>query len=158
MELFALIELKIYTDGGCHGNPGPGGWAYRVVDGDNALVSLDAGFAAATTNNRMELTAVIAALRSVRSLDHGHSFVVVTDSEYVRKGITEWIERWRLNGWRTTAKKPVKNEDLWKTLDALARETGPRWEWVKGHAGDEHNEACDRAVQEQILLGTQAGR
>lgn len=151
-----MDEMKIYTDGGCHGNPGPGGWAYRMVDSRNRVIRSGSGFESATTNNRMELMAVISALEDLRSMNGQGQPAVVTDSEYVRRGITEWIERWRGNGWRTAAKKPVKNDDLWKTLYELDREIEPHWQWVKGHAGNEHNEACDRAVQEEIRTGTQA--
>lgn len=144
-------KILFYTDGGCHGNPGPGGWAWRAVDRTGAVLGESSGFDAATTNNRMELTAVIEALRTARDQMQSPSGLVVrTDSQYVRQGITNWITRWRSNGWMTTARKPVKNVDLWRTLDDLNAQLEPAWEWVKGHAGDEHNEACDRAVQSAI--------
>ncbi len=147
--------LMLYTDGGCHGNPGPGGWAFRIVDSAGELVARDAGSADQTTNNRMELTAVIEGLRWVAGNPlqiNNERLTVLTDSQYVRLGITQWILKWERNGWRTAAKQPVKNEDLWKTLRTLEQEIEPQWEWVKGHSGNEHNEACDRTVQDQIAL------
>ncbi len=150
-----MSTCMLYTDGGCHGNPGPGGWAFRIVDSEGELVASDAGSADMTTNNRMELIAVIEGLRWIvaNPLQIGNDPVtVITDSQYVRLGITQWILKWERNGWRTSAKKPVKNEDLWKTLRTLQKETNPHWEWVKGHSGNEHNEACDRSVQDQIAL------
>lgn len=151
-----MFDQIIYTDGGCHGNPGPGAWAYRLVDGNGTVVKADSGYEHATTNNRMELMAVISALRFASGTFPSVPFTVVTDSEYVRKGITEWIERWRRNGWRTTGRKPVKNEDLWRTLDALAADMELQWAWVKGHAGNEHNEACDQMVQQEIYQQKQS--
>lgn len=140
--------VSLYTDGGCHGNPGPGGWAFRIVDGAGTVVDEASGGDAATTNNRMELTAVI---RGLEVLDgRAASVTVVTDSQYVRQGITDWINRWKRNGWLTAAKKPVKNSDLWRTLDALNARVAPAWRWTRGHAGDTHNEACDRMVQRAI--------
>jgi ribonuclease HI len=149
-----MKEIVLYTDGGCHGNPGPGAWAWRIVDSDGAVLAESSGFEAATTNNRMELTAVIDGLRHTLSnrdaFLSSHHLVVITDSQYVRQGITDWINRWRRNGWMTTAKKPVKNSELWKSLDELNSLIAPEWKWVKGHAGDMHNEECDRLVQETI--------
>jgi ribonuclease HI len=98
----------------------------------------------------MELTAVIEALTWLRGSDIAGSAVIRTDSQYVRQGITAWIHRWKQNGWLTSAKKPVKNADLWRALDELNATVAPQWEWVRGHAGDEHNEACDQAVQRAI--------
>ncbi len=146
-----MRHLKIYTDGGCHGNPGPGGWAFRIVtDNDEVLLSYG-GFDPMTTNNRMELVAVIEGLQAVQQHTDPEAMVtVVTDSQYVRMGITDWIRRWERNGWLTAAKKPVKNVDLWQTLRGLEQRIKPQWTWVKGHSGDEHNEGCDRLVQEQI--------
>ena len=151
--------LKIYTDGGCSGNPGPGGWAYVIVGtGDSGLGTGGSGVLAekwgaqrATTNNRMELTAVIEALRALKALDNApRRAAVYTDSQYVQKGITEWIAKWKKNSWRTSDKKPVKNQDLWMELDVLAGEFSLAWEWVPGHAGVEYNERCDRMTQEAI--------
>ena len=148
------MALNIYTDGGCSGNPGPGGWAYVMVQptfqGDQ-LIAKNQGSDNETTNNRMELTAVIKALRALKTMDVGlHQAVLYTDSQYVQKGITEWILTWKRNSWRTSDKKPVKNQDLWKELDLLANEMPVKWEWVKGHAGNEYNEMCDAMTQEAI--------
>jgi len=145
-----IADTVLYTDGGCHGNPGPGGWAWRAVDDSGTLIAEGSGFDPATTNNRMELSAVIAALRWAHDSDRSGSVVVRTDSQYVRQGITSWITRWRKNGWLTTARKPVKNAELWRTLDELNARAQPVWEWVRGHAGDPNNEACDQAVQQAI--------
>lgn len=147
---FANGEVIIYTDGGCHGNPGPGGWAWRAVTGDGSIVAENAGFDSSTTNNRMELTAVTEGLRWARSQGGLETVEVRTDSQYVRQGITDWILRWKKNGWLTAAKKPVKNAELWRALDEINGQVRPAWSWVRGHAGDEHNEACDQAVQRAI--------
>jgi ribonuclease HI len=146
--------LKIYTDGGCSGNPGPGGWAYvmavKTFQGDK-IVAEQWGAEKDTTNNRMELTAVIEALRALKTMnDVPRNAAVYTDSQYVQKGITEWIRKWKLNSWRTTDKKPVKNQDLWMELDALAGEFPLTWVWVRGHAGVDYNERCDRMTQQAI--------
>lgn len=143
-------EIEIYTDGGCWGNPGPGGWAYRIhVDGETLEGN---GGDAATTNNRMELTAVIEALRLVRKDESlaKRSVVVHTDSQYVKNGISSWIETWSRNGWKTAAKKPVKNQDLWVILKELRDSLSIRWQWVKGHAGNPDNERCDALVQQAV--------
>ena len=156
--------LKIYTDGGCSGNPGPGGWAYvmalETFQGAKVLEEKSGG-EKDTTNNRMELRAVIESLKSLKTAAGGahgpHAksalplrAVIFTDSQYVQKGITEWIHKWKKNAWRTSGKKPVKNQDLWMELDALAGELSPGWEWVKGHAGNEFNERCDALAQKEI--------
>lgn len=142
--------LIVYTDGGCSGNPGPGGWGFVVVDGTEETVR--SGGDRATTNNRMELTAVIEALRLIVAdpAKSGRPVSVHTDSQYVQKGISEWIHGWKRNGWRTASKDPVKNQDLWMRLDELATSVHPRWVWVKGHAGIHYNEVCDRLTQEEI--------
>jgi ribonuclease HI len=147
-------SLKIYTDGGCSGNPGPGGWAYVIVtetfQGEK-IAAQEQGGEKNTTNNRMELTAVISALRALKKSDDvPRKATVYTDSQYVQKGITEWISNWKRNAWRTSDKKPVKNQDLWMELDSLAGEFSLVWEWVRGHAGIEYNELCDRMTQEAI--------
>ncbi len=128
----------IYADGACKGNPGPGGWgAWLRYDGKEKDLC---GGEALTTNNRMELTAVIRALEALkRSCD----VKLYTDSSYVQKGITEWITGWKARHWRTSDKKPVKNEDLWKELDVLAQQHRIEWIWVRGHAGDVGNERAD---------------
>ncbi len=144
-----MQTIEVYTDGGCHGNPGPGGWAFVVV-AENGNVERS-GAEPETTNNRMELTAVIEALQFCSA--HFSSTAGIrlhTDSQYVRNGITDWIERWRLNGWRTAAKKAVKNQDLWRRLDELNTALSPAWSWVRGHAGDPLNERCDELVQQAI--------
>lgn len=145
-----MDEVIVFTDGGCSGNPGPGGWAY-VINADGAIRERW-GAEASTTNNRMELSAVIAALESVladQSLS-GRPVTVYTDSQYVQKGITTWIVSWKRNGWRTASKDPVKNKELWQALDGLAARLRVTWRWVKGHAGNEFNERCDALTQEAI--------
>ena len=131
-------QVTIYTDGACKGNPGRGGWGAWLSTGGHEKELF--GGEALTTNNRMELTAVIEALSSLkRTCD----VVLYTDSEYVRKGITEWIHGWKLRGWKTADKKPVKNADLWQRLDALRGLHRVEWRWVRGHAGDPGNERAD---------------
>ncbi len=149
-----MSEVIIYSDGGCSGNPGPGGWGFVIVGSgeDRSGEIVRSGGERMTTNNRMELTAVIEALSLVSS-DARFSNMpisVYTDSQYVQKGISQWIAGWKRNGWKTAAKEPVKNQDLWVTLDGLASSLGPRWVWVKGHAGVHYNEVCDRLTQEEI--------
>jgi ribonuclease HI len=132
--------IDIYTDGACIPNPGPGGWgALLLHDGDQQ--ELCGGEAGVTTNNRMELTAPI---RALEWLPAGSTVRLYTDSTYVRDGITKWMLKWKANGWQTAAKQPVKNEDLWRLLDAAVRRHDVRWHWVKGHAGHPGNEAADR--------------
>jgi ribonuclease HI len=130
--------VVIHSDGACHGNPGPGGWAAVLTSGPQ--VRELSGGVAATTNNRMELQAAIAALSALKS-PCAVSFH--TDSNYLRDGITKWLRGWKRNGWRTQAKQPVKNEDLWRRLDAVVSGHQVNWHWVKGHAGDAGNERCD---------------
>ena len=147
-------SIKIYTDGGCSGNPGPGGWAYIIVtETFQGPVILDEKLGAEgnTTNNRMELKAVIESLKAVISMDNvSHKAIVYTDSQYVQKGITEWILKWKQNSWRTSDKKPVKNQDLWMELDSLSNELTISWEWIRGHSGNTYNERCDRMTQKAI--------
>lgn len=137
--------IEIWADGGCRGNPGPGGWGVLLKAGTHEKELW--GGDPATTNNRMELTAVIRALeamkRPVRARIH-------TDSQYVQKGISEWIHGWKRNGWRTSDKKPVKNADLWQALEALAAKHHIDWLWVKGHAGDPGNERADALANRGI--------
>jgi ribonuclease HI len=149
--------IQVYTDGGCSGNPGPGGWAYVMVgSGDRDSVILAENWRAekSTTNNRMELMAVISALRALKEktelIPDSRQLSVYTDSQYVQKGITDWIHVWKRNSWRTKDKKPVKNQDLWQQLDSLAAEFTVSWKWVKGHAGNEYNERCDALTQRAI--------
>ena len=132
--------VEIYTDGACKGNPGPGGWGVLMRSGSHQR-ELHGG-EPSTTNNRMELTAVIQALRALKRPCQVSLYL---DSEYVRKGITEWIHGWKARGWRTASREPVKNVELWQTLDALVSGGGHRieWHWVKGHAGHPGNERAD---------------
>jgi ribonuclease HI len=164
-------ELKIYTDGGCSGNPGPGGWAYVIVEesgeagdrsqqkipGSYKIIAEEWGAENNTTNNRMELGAVIAALEYLCGLALSPvKIAVFTDSQYVQKGMTLWIHSWKRNNWRTRGKEPVKNQDLWRQLDELSGRFPISWIWIKGHAGDEFNERCDRMTQKAIAsLGTE---
>ncbi len=141
----ALKKVAIHTDGGCHGNPGPGGWAAVLTHGPHRREL--SGGSPATTNNRMELQAAIEGLRALKvpcQVD------LYTDSQYLRHGISSWIARWKANGWRTSAKKPVKNAVLWRALDSEARRHVVRWHWVKGHSGHAGNERCDRLAQKAI--------
>jgi ribonuclease HI len=139
--------VDIYTDGACSGNPGPGGWGaiLRFNGRDDELF----GYDPATTNNRMELMGVIAALRS---LTREVPVRVHTDSQYVQKGMSEWIHGWKRRGWKTASKEPVKNEDLWRALDTLAAGRAIEWLWVKGHAGHPENERADELARRGIEL------
>ena len=142
-----MAELFAYTDGACSGNPGHGGWGALLIarDGDEVVKERPlSGGAADTTNNRMELMAAISALEA---LDRPSRITVVTDSAYVKGGITEWLRGWKRNGWRTSTKKPVKNEDLWRRLDEAAARHDVTWEWVKGHAGHPENERADELAR-----------
>ena len=133
-----MKKITIHTDGGCEGNPGPGGWA-AVLDYSGRTKEISGG-EPATTNNRMELRASIAALEALTEPCEVDLF---TDSTYLRDGITKWIKSWKARGWLTTAKQPVKNEDLWRALDAAAARHRVHWRWLKGHAGHAGNERCD---------------
>ncbi|MDR2701313.1 MAG: ribonuclease HI [Spirochaetaceae bacterium] len=148
------MALNIYTDGGCSGNPGPGGWAFVIVQKTyqgEVVLTEKRGAEVNTTNNRMELVAVISALKALKSRKGlSRQAVVYTDSQYVQKGITEWIHKWKENSWRNSDKKPVKNQDLWLLLDNLAEELTITWKWVKGHAGNVYNERCDYLTQKAI--------
>jgi ribonuclease HI len=129
---------EIFTDGACSGNPGPGGWGALICNGENENELT--GGAEETTNNRMELQAAIEALKS---LPDGSMVQLTTDSVYVKDGITSWIKNWKARGWKTAAKKPVKNVDLWQALDSQAQRHSVEWHWVKGHAGHAGNERAD---------------
>ena len=143
-----MKEVTIYSDGACEGNPGPGGWAAVLVYG--AQRKEIAGPAAATTNNRMEMQAAIEGLRALRMPCRVQFY---TDSKYLQEGIRSWVKMWKLRGWKTKAKQPVKNEDLWRALDTEAARHEITWHWLKGHAGHVENERCDQlAVQEIARL------
>ncbi|MCU0572368.1 MAG: ribonuclease HI [Syntrophobacteraceae bacterium] len=130
--------VEIYSDGACSGNPGPGGWGailrYRTAEKEIS------GYEPMTTNNRMEMTAVVKALQALKEPCHVR---ITTDSQYLKDGITRWIKRWKSNGWMTTGKEPVKNRDLWELLDAAVRRHRVEWQWVRGHQGHPENERCD---------------
>ena len=134
--------LKIWTDGSCLGNPGPGGWAFVATDGIHTAHK--SGGEKDTTNNRMELMAV---LRAVRAAHRHNEIEIHTDSQYVKNGMTTWLKNWKRNNWRTADKKPVKNQDLWQELDAATTNMKIHWVWVKGHAGEEFNEMCDELAR-----------
>ena len=139
--------ISIFTDGACSGNPGPGGWGALLQAREGEAVSRErelSGGERLTTNNRMELMAAIAALEA---LERPSAITIVTDSAYVKGGLTGWIHGWKRNGWRTADKKPVKNEDLWRRLDAAAQAHQVTWEWVKGHAGHPENERADELAR-----------
>lgn len=140
-------SLFAYTDGACSGNPGPGGWGVLLIaqNGDTEVKRRElSGGAPNTTNNQMELMAAIAALET---LDRATPITIVTDSTYVKNGLTEWIHGWKRNGWRTAAKKPVKNVELWQRLDDAAARHDVNWEWIKGHAGHPENERADELAR-----------
>ncbi|MCL1911068.1 MAG: ribonuclease HI [Leptospirales bacterium] len=137
--------IYLYTDGACSGNPGPGGWAAVIKDG-----SSDTEFSGGdknTTNNKMELTAVIEGLSRI---EKDSAVTVITDSEYVKNGITQWIFNWIKNGWKTASKQPVKNKELWVSLLELTKERKVTWQWVRGHSGNAENERCDFLARSQI--------
>ena len=145
MTIFSLDHVIIYTDGACSGNPGPGGWGALLRFGSHEKEL--SGFEKDTTNNRMELTAAVEALSLLK---HPCQVDFHTDSEYVRKGITEWIQNWKRRGWKTAGKKPVKNQDLWKALDAATQTHEINWHWVRGHAGHPENERVDQLARAAI--------
>ena len=136
-------QVDIWTDGACKGNPGPGGWGVLLRQGRHEKTLC--GGEPQTTNNRMELLAVIQALKALK---RRCTVVVHTDSQYVQKGMTEWLPGWKRRGWLTADKKPVKNADLWQELEALVREHSLSWQWVRGHAGDPGNERADQLANQ----------
>lgn len=136
-------DVIIYTDGACSGNPGPGGWAALLKDPRTGRSLEISGGDPSTTNNRMELLAVIEGLRKVKTKGKDRKILVVSDSKYVVTGIQEWVPSWERNGWRTSDKKPVKNKDLWEALATLSREADVKFEWVRAHAGHPENERVD---------------
>ncbi len=141
-------SVVIHTDGACRGNPGPGGWG-AVLNYRGNQKTLQ-GFEPDTTNNRMELTAVIQALRALK---RGCAVELITDSKYVMTGINEWLANWKRNGWKTAAKKPVKNSDLWQQLETETGRHDLTWRWVKGHSGDPGNELADQLANQAIDTG-----
>jgi ribonuclease HI len=140
-----MEEVRMYTDGACEGNPGPGGYA-AIIDRNGKRTEVKGG-ERQTTNNRMELLAVIAGLRT---LEEPATVSIVTDSQYVAKGMTTWIHSWRRKGWRTASGTPVKNRDLWEELDTLGRRHRLRFEWIRGHNGHPENERADALAREAI--------
>ena len=147
------MPVVIYCDGACSGNPGPGGWCAVLRYGPHEKVLQ--GGASLTTNNRMELRAALAAFQA---LTRPCEVEIHTDSEYLQRGITEWLERWQRNGWRTSDKRPVKNQDLWRALQAAMRPHRVQWRWVKGHAGDPLNERADALAVAAIQRFGAAGQ
>lgn len=145
--------VEIFTDGACSGNPGPGGWGVLLRWGGHEKELL--GGELDTTNNRMEL---MAAIKGLEALKPGNIADLYTDSTYVQKGITEWIDKWKANGWRTAAKKPVKNEDLWRRLEAALVGHDVRWHWVKGHSGHLENERADELARRGVEQVSNGGR
>ena len=138
--------ITIYTDGACSGNPGVGGWGVVIIE-DNKNETFLNGGDNDTTNNKMELTAAIQALKAIEKKS---TITLITDSKYVKDGIQSWIQNWKKNGWKTAAKKPVKNKELWIELDELIAKHNITWEWVKGHAGNKHNDKADYLARRYI--------
>ena len=145
MSVSDAKKVVVYTDGACSGNPGPGGWAAVLLYGGH--LKEIAGGEAETTNNRMELTAAICALRQLK---HRCQVDLHTDSEYLRLGITRWLAQWKRNGWRRSDKQPVKNRDLWEQLDKAVASHHVSWHWIRGHSGNEWNERCDALALAEI--------
>ncbi len=139
------MSVEIFTDGACRGNPGPGGWG--AILRYNGVEKTLSGGEMETTNNRMEMTAVIEALKALK---RPCKVTITTDSQYVKNGITQWIHNWKKRGWRTAGKTPVKNQELWQTLDKLASQHDVTWHWVKGHSGHHENERADQLANEAI--------
>ena len=139
------MKYIIYTDGACSGNPGPGGWGAIILNEENETNI--SGKEKSTTNNRMELMAPIMALRKIKKAS---KIIIYTDSIYLKNGITTWIKNWEKNGWKSANKKPVKNKDLWVTLNKLSKEHVINWKWVKAHAGNKYNEIADKLATEAI--------
>ena len=140
------MKYKIYTDGACSGNPGPGGWGAVIFDQDDKQKNIS-GSEKNTTNNRMELLAAIMSLKKIKA---NSEVVIFTDSTYVKNGITEWMKNWKKNGWKNSNKKPVKNKDLWVKLDKLCEANSVSWKWVKGHSTNEFNNLADELATKAI--------
>ena len=147
-----MTEVRMYTDGACRGNPGPGGWGVWLTAGSSEKELF--GGVMETTNNRMEMTA---AIEGLTALTRNCQVAIYTDSEYLQRGITEWISQWKQRGWRTASRKAVKNDDLWRRLDELVSWQNVEWHWVKGHSGDPGNERADelanRGIDEMLASG-----
>ena len=140
------MKYKIYTDGACTGNPGPGGWGAVIFDQNDKQKNIS-GSEKNTTNNRMELLAAIMSLKKIKS---NSEVIIFTDSTYVKNGITEWMKNWKKNGWKNSNKKPVKNKDLWVKLDKLCEANSVSWKWVKGHSTNEFNNLADELASKAI--------
>ena len=140
-----MTHIDLFTDGACSGNPGPGGWGAILRSGEHEREL--SGGERATTNNRMELTAVI---KGLEALKRPSSVIIHTDSRYVMDGLTQWMPKWKKNGWKTADKKPVKNDDLWRELDQLCAKHEIKWRWVRGHSGHPENERADALAREAI--------
>jgi len=140
------MKYVIYTDGACSGNPGPGGWGAVILNEEKNDTNIS-GKEQSTTNNRMELMAPIMALKKIKKAS---KIIIYTDSIYLKNGITIWIKNWEKNGWKSTNKKPVKNKDLWVTLNELSKEHVIDWKWVKAHAGNKYNEIADKLASDAI--------
>ena len=140
------MKYVIYTDGACSGNPGPGGWGAVILNEEENDINIS-GKEQSTTNNRMELVAPIMALKKIKK---NSKIIIYTDSIYLKNGITTWIKNWEKNGWKNANKKPVKNKDLWVTLNKLSKEHVIDWKWVKAHAGNKYNEIADKLATEAI--------
>ena len=140
------MKYTIYTDGACSGNPGPGGWGAVIFDNENKQKNIS-GSEENTTNNRMELSAAIMALKEVNK---NSEITIYTDSTYVKNGISEWVLKWRENGWKNSNKEPVKNKDLWEKLDNLCEQNTINWKWVKGHASNKYNNLADELATKAI--------
>ncbi|MBC6906900.1 ribonuclease HI [Saccharophagus sp. K07] len=141
-----MKQVEIFTDGACKGNPGPGGWGALLRYGTREKTLY--GGEPETTNNRMEL---MAAIRALAALKQPCEVTLTTDSQYVRKGITEWLPRWKLNQWRTADKQPVKNQDLWQALDEQVARHKVHWKWIKGHSGHRENEIADQLANQGVI-------
>lgn len=140
------MKYKIYTDGACSGNPGPGGWGAVILDQDDKQKNIS-GSEKNTTNNRMELLAAIMSLKKIKT---NSEVVIFTDSTYVKNGITEWMKNWKKNGWKNSNKKPIKNKDLWIKLDKLCQSNSVSWKWVKGHSNNKFNNLADELATKAI--------